>query len=353
MKARASAAALIIAGGQGTRFWPLSRTNRPKPLFSLDGRTTLLGDTIARLQPLIARDRIFVITAAAQASLFRRALRKLIPARNLILEPEGRGTGVAIAYGAGVIESRLGAGVIAVMPADHYVAPAAAFRRTLRRAIRLARTHPAIVVIGVRPTHPETGFGYQKIGPAIAGGGFAVDRFVEKPATKLATAMVRSGDFLWNAGMFVMHADTLAAELAQHCALLATVIRELPALSGGKLARAYRRLKVDSFDRTVVEKTRGVIGVRADFRWHDVGSWQGLWEALRGADGNMLSGRVVALDSNGVLARASSRLMVLLGVEDLVAIDAGDAILIAKRSRSQDLRRVIDELRRRGLERYL
>lgn len=353
MKARASTAAQIIAGGQGTRFWPLSRSNRPKPLFSLDGRTTLLGDTIARLQPLIARDRIFVITAAAQASLFHHALRKLIPARNLILEPEGRGTGVAIAYGAGVIESRLGVGVIAVMPADHYVAPAASFRRTLGRAVRLARAHPAIVVIGIPPMHPETGFGYQKIGPAIAGGGFTVERFVEKPAPDLAAAMVRSGDFLWNAGMFVMRADTLAAELAQHCVPLATVMRELPALSGAKLARAYRRLKVDSFDRTVVEKSRGVIGVRADFRWHDVGSWQGLWEALRGADGNMLSGRVVALDSNGVLARADSRLMVLLGVDNVVAIDAGDAILIAKRSRSQDLRRVIDELRRRGLERYL
>lgn len=344
---------MIIAGGQGRRFWPLSRANRPKPLFSLDGRTTLLGDTIARLQPLIARERIFVIAAAAQAALFRRALSELIPARNLLLEPEGRGTGVAIAYGAGVIESRLGAGVVAVMPADHYVAPAAAFRRTLGRALRLARTHPAMVVIGVPPTHPETGFGYQKIGAAIAAGGFEVERFVEKPRLELATEMVRSGNFLWNAGMFVMSAETLAAELARHCAPLAKVMRELPALSGSRLAAAYRRLKIDSFDRAVVEKSRRVIGVRADFRWHDVGSWQGLWEARRGRDGNLLSGRVVTLDSSGVLARADDRLMVLLGVDDLVAIDTGDAILIAKRSRSQDLRRVIDELRRRGLERYL
>jgi mannose-1-phosphate guanylyltransferase len=302
---------------------------------------------------LVARDRIFVITAAAQARLFRRALRGLIPARNLLLEPDGRGTGVAIAYGAGVIESRLGAGVIAVMPADHYVAPAATFRRTLDRAIRLARAHPAMVVIGVPPTHPETGFGYQKIGAAVAGAGFEVERFVEKPAPGRAAAMVRSGEFLWNAGMFVMSAETLAAELARHCVPLAKLMRELPALSGAKLAGAYRRLKVDSFDRAVVEKSRRVIGVRADFRWHDVGSWQGLWEARRGADGNMLSGRVVTLDSSGVLARADARLMVLLGVEDMVVIDAGDAILIAKRSRSQDLRRVIDELRRRRLDRYL
>lgn len=294
-----------------------------------------------------------MIAAATQAPLFRRALRGLVPARNLLLEPDGRGTGVAIAYGAGVIESRLGAGVIAVMPADHYVAPAAAFRRTLGRALRLARAHPAIAVIGVPPTYPEVGFGYQKIGPAVTGGGFEVERFVEKPPLKLARRMVRSGEFLWNAGMFVMNAETLAAELARHCAPLAKVMRELPALSGAKLIAAYRRLRIDSFDRAVVEKSRRVIGVRADFRWHDVGSWQGLWEARRGPDGNMLSGRIVTLDSSGVLARADGRLMVLLGVNDVVAVDAHDAILIAKRSRSQDLPRVIEELRRRGLERYL
>ncbi len=353
MTAREAASALIIAGGQGTRFWPLSRANRPKPLFSLDGHGTLLGDTISRLQPLVARDRIFVIAAAAQAARFRRAVRGMIPARNLILEPDGRGTAVAIAYGAGVIEARLGAAPIAVMPADHYVAPPAAFRRTLARALKLARTHPAMVVIGAQPTHPESGFGYQKIGPAVAGGGFEVERFVEKPALAAAERMVKSGEFLWNAGMFVMRSETLAAEIAAHCAPLTAVMRELPALAGARLASAYRRLSFDSFDREVVEKSRRIIGVRADFRWHDVGSWDGLWEAMRAADGNLLSGRVVALDSKGVLARAESRLMVLLGVDDLVAVEAGDAILIAKRSRSQELRRVIDELRRRRLDRYL
>jgi mannose-1-phosphate guanylyltransferase len=353
MTARESAVALIIAGGRGTRFWPLSRASRPKPLFSLDGRTTLLGDTIARLQPLIPRERIFVIAAAAQAALFRRAVRESMPARNLILEPDGRGTAVAIAYGAGVIEARLGACTIAVMPADHYVASPAAFRKTLRSALRLAHTHPAIVVIGVPPTHPESGFGYQKIGSAVEGGGFRVERFVEKPAPKIAERMVKSGDYLWNAGMFVMRSEMLAAEIAAHRAPLSAAMRELPALSGAKLARAYRRLKFDSFDREVIERSRCILGVRASFGWHDVGSWNGLWEAMRDTDGNLLSGRVVMIDSQGVLARAGNRLMVLLGVDDLVAVDAGDAILIARRSRSQELRRVIDELRRRRFDRYL
>ncbi len=344
---------MIIAGGQGTRFWPLSRQNRPKPLFSLDGHSTLLGDTIARLQPLIHRERIFVIASAAQAALFRRAVRGMIPARNLIFEPEGRGTAVAIAYGAGLIEAQLGPGAIAVMPADHYVAPPGAFRRTLARALKLACTNPAIVVIGVPPMHPESGFGYQKIGPAVAGGGFEVLRFVEKPAPATANRMVRSGEFLWNAGMFVMSPTTLKAELAAHCAPLGAAMRNLPTFTRAKLAAAYRGFNFDSFDREVVEKSQRVIGVRADFRWHDVGSWQGLWEAMHGADGNLLSGRVVALDSRGVVARANARLMVLLGLENIVAVDAGDVLLIAQRSRSQELRRVLEELKRRRLERYL
>ena len=165
----ASAAVLIIAGGRGTRFWPESRINRPKPLFSIDGKTSLLAATVARMEPLIARDRVFVLASADQAPLFRPVLKKLIPPRNLIVEPEGRGTAVAIAYGMGVIAKRLSdEAVVGVMPADHYVTPAAAFQQTLRDAMRLAAINPAIVVIGIKPTRPETGYGYLKIGPAVS-----------------------------------------------------------------------------------------------------------------------------------------------------------------------------------------
>jgi len=350
----ADAAALIIAGGRGTRFWPASRAGRPKPLFSLDGRTTLLGATIARIAPLIARERIFVIVAADQASAFRRALRGTIPARNLLIEPQGRGTTMAIALGAALVRSRLGDTTLAVIPADHHVTPAAGFRRTLSTALGLARGRDAIVVIGVKPTRPETGYGYQKIGRA-AGAGFVVDRFIEKPPPALAAQMVRSGRYLWNAGMFVMSTSTLEGELAIHCAPLARALPAMARLKGPALLRAYRGLKMDAFDRDVVEKSGHVISVKARFEWYDVGSWQGLWEAMRGRGDNVTTGPVVAIDSHGVIARATEgRLMVIAGMDDLVAVDAGDAILIARRSRSQDLRRVTDELRRRrGLDRYL
>jgi mannose-1-phosphate guanylyltransferase len=349
----ADATALIIAGGRGTRFWPLSRSDRPKPLFSLDGRTTLLDNTIARLEPLIPRDRIFVIVAADQAAAFRRALQGRLPARNLLIEPEGRGTTLAITLGAAIVRRRLGESTLAVIPADHHVTPQSGFRRTLTAALGLARSRDAIVVVGVKPTRAETGYGYQKVGRPV-GSGFVVERFIEKPPKALAAQMIRSSRYLWNAGMFVMSTRTLSEELATHCPPLAAALPALATLKGTALKRAYRRQNLDAFDRDVVEKSERVLSVKARFEWHDVGSWQGLWEAMRGRGDNVTTGPVVALESHGVVARAAdSRLMVIAGMDDLVAIDAGDAILIARRSQSQDLRRVTNELRRRGLDRFL
>jgi mannose-1-phosphate guanylyltransferase len=349
---RADLSALIIAGGSGTRFWPASRASRPKPLFSVDGKRTLLAETIRRLQPLVSRDRIFVLAAASHAGAFRRAVKGLIPARNLIIEPAARGTAVAIAYGAAVIERRKGQGVIAVMPADHLIDPAAGFRETIADAVELAAKEHSIVVIGVPPAHPEPGFGYQKIGKPI-GPGFVVDRFVEKPHATLAARMVRSGRYLWNAGMFVMSTRTLDDELREHAPALSRAVRRMAGKPAGAIAGAYLKLSFDAFDREVVEKSKRILGVRARFSWHDVGSWEGLRQALRGNQEDILRGNVIALDSSRVVAHGGKRLMVLFGVDDIVAIDTDDAVLITHRGRSQELRRISEELTRRGLRRYL
>ncbi|HEY6419699.1 MAG TPA: sugar phosphate nucleotidyltransferase [Candidatus Binataceae bacterium] len=351
-RASPSASALIIAGGRGSRFWPASRELRPKPLFSVDGKESLLAATISRLRPLIPRERVFVLVAAAHAAAFRAEVRGLIPARNLIVEPDARGTAVAIAYGSAVIRRRAGDGIVAVMPADHLIAPAAGFRRTLKDAIGLAHRHDSIVVIGITPSRAEPGLGYQEIGAAV-GVGFKVASFVEKPALALARTMVRSGKVLWNAGMFVMSNRTLDASLRAHSPRLADAAQRIAAMPPSRLARAYRRLNFDSFDKVVIEKSADVLGVRARFRWHDVGSWEGLWEATGDKLGNVARGNVIALQSERYLAHSDSRLMVLFGVKDIVAVDTGDALLIAHRSRSQDVRRVTDELRRRRLHKYL
>jgi len=346
------ASVLIIAGGRGTRFWPASRETNPKPLFSIDGKSSPLADTIARHVPLILRDRIFVLAAAAHQGPFRREIRGLIPARNLIVEPQGRGTAVAIAYGAAVIKRRLGDGVIASVAADHYIATAEQYRRTLADAIGLAAAENSIVAIGIPPTRPETGYGYQKIGAKV-GAGFRIEKFVEKPPLVNARKMVRSGRYLWNASMFVASTQTLAREFATHSPALGIAAEKLARTPQTKLPDAYGKLRYDSFDRVIMEKSANVLSVRARFSWHDVGSWDGLWDAVGDADGNVIRGNAIALDSERVLGHSDSRLMVLFGVRDLIVVDTGDAILIAHRDRSPHVGRVTEELKRRGLKRYL
>ncbi len=352
---RQQSSALIIAGGFGARFWPAARADRPKPLFSLNGRTSLLDDTIARLQPLIASERIFVLVPTALEAVFATATKGRIPRANLLLEPDRRGTAVAIAYGCTLIRSRLGDGLIAVMPADHYIHPAPAFRHTLAAGLRLAahkNSGGAIVIIGVPPTRPDSGYGYLEVGQSLPGG-FKVRRFVEKPSPAVARSMLRSGKFLWNAGMFLMSTATLESQLGRHCPrLLAALPRLVSQVPGWE--RLYKGLKFTSFDYEVIEKSAHVAAVRAGFSWNDVGSWEGLWQTLRDGAGNALSGKVVAMDSRQVLARGDSRrLMVLLGVEDLVVVDTPDALLVVNRARTQDVKRVVKELRRRRLTGYL
>lgn len=344
-------AALIIAGGFGARFWPAARNDRPKPLFSLNGRTSLLDDTIARLPPLIAPERTFVLVPSGLQKVFGDAIKDKIPRENLLLEPDRRGTAVAIAYGAALIKSRLGDGLVAVMPADHYIHPAAAFRRSLAAGLQLADRNGSIVIIGVSPSRPDPGYGYLEVGAPLPGG-FKVKRFVEKPSIAVARSMMRSGRFLWNAGMFLISTATLEAELSRHCPRLLAALTKLVRQAPG-YERIYARLKFDSFDYEVMEKSAKVAAVRAGFEWNDVGSWDGLWETLRDCSGNALAGKILPLDAKNVLARGDTRLIVLLGLEDLIVVDTPDALLVASRGRTQEVKRVIAELRRRRLTQYI
>jgi mannose-1-phosphate guanylyltransferase len=350
---RKRAAALILAGGRSTRFWPEGRASRPKPLFALNGRTSLLADTISRVRRLIPPERIFVVVSAIHAAAFRGAIKGLLPPRNLIVEPQGRGTTVAITYGVACIANRLGEQtIIAAMPADHYIPQERPFQKTIGHAVELAAQPGALVVVGITPTRPETGYGYQAIGKPV-GLGLRVARFVEKPKLAAARRMVRSGKFLWNSGIYVMSVATLAGELERHAPALTAAMERFAAMTPAELANIYRGLQVDSFDRVIAEKSRNLISVRAGFRWDDVGSWDGLWEALRGSGQSVAAGNVIVLDSNGVLARGGKRLMVVFGMSDLVAVDTDDALLIARRSRSQEVLRVLGELERRGMQEYL
>jgi mannose-1-phosphate guanylyltransferase len=344
-----------MAGGAGTRFWPRSRVHTPKQLLALRGERSLLQETVARVSPPIARERVLVVTARAHARGVARQLPGAVR-RHLLVEPQGRNTAAAIALAALRVARRAPEAVLAVLPADHVVGDLPAFRSDLRLALEVAERSGALVTIGVAPTHAETGYGYIRLGAALpdARGRCAwAAEFIEKPDRVRAEALVASGDVLWNSGIFAWRASAILAALRAHVPEVVEPLERAGA-SPRALAAAYRRLPSISIDYGVLERAARVAVVRARFRWSDVGSWAAvaaLWSGGNG--GNALRGRTLSIDSRGCLVDSPERLVAMLGVEDLVVVDTPDAILVCRKDRAQDVRLVVDELRRRGLRRYL
>ena len=347
--------AVVMAGGAGTRFWPRSRVHTPKQLLALRGGRSLLQETVARVSPPIRRERVLVVTARPHA----RAVARQLPRRGrsaLLVEPEGRNTAAAIALAALHVARRAPEAVLAVLPADHVIDDLPAFRRDLRLALEVAERSAALVTIGVVPTHAETGYGYVRLGaplPGAHGRGAWATEFIEKPERARAEALVAGGDALWNSGIFAWRASAILAALRLHLPEVVGPL-ERAGTSPRALAAAYRRLPAVSIDHGVLERAEQVAVVRARFPWSDVGSWAAVAALWSGGNGrNALRGRTVSIDSRGCLVDSPERLVAVLGVDDLVVVDTPDAVLVCRKDRAQDVRLVVDELRRRGLRRYL
>jgi mannose-1-phosphate guanylyltransferase len=346
-----------MAGGSGTRFWPRSRTRLPKQLLPIVGARSMLAETVARLPPAIARRHAVVVTARPQARGVRAALPRSV---RVLVEPEARNTAAAIALAALHLARTAPEALMAVLPADHAIDDVPTFRADLELAFDVAEQTGALVTIGIPPTQPETGYGYIRPGaglPGPSGRVAAVDRFVEKPDRAHAEAMLAEGNTLWNAGMFVWRVSTILGELEAHLPAVLTPLADAVAKGTVRaLASAYRRLPSISIDHGILEHARHVAVVRARFGWSDVGSWAAvaaLWQDGAPNGPNAVRGRALPVDSRGCVVDSPHRLVALLGVEDLVVIDTPDALLVARKDRSQDVRLVVDELRRRGLARYL
>jgi len=358
--------AVIMAGGHSTRFWPLGRRRLPKQLLALTGRHPLLQETASRLVPLVSWRGVLVVTGAAHAAEVQRQLPRLPPA-NILVEPQGRNTAACIALAAEWITTVCGDGLMLVVPADHVVRDATALRDALSRAGALARLGAQLVLVGMQPTHAETGYGYIRVGaplpPAIAPGAAWVRGFHEKPTRITAQRYVASGEYLWNSGMFAWTASTFL-EALEPC--LPAVRRALAgvwsaAKPADRIRRAYRRLPNVSVDVGVLQplsKRRGaparIAVVPAGFAWLDVGSWSAM-PALWGCDdaGNAVVGTLVPVDARGCVVYAPNRLVALVGVRDLVVVESGGAMLVCPRDRAQDVRQVTRALEQRRLVRFL
>lgn len=355
---------VILAGGSGTRFWPLSRKRHPKQLMSVFGGRSMLQRTVERVLPLNP-DHILVVTNSLQAEETARQLASLDRGTiTVVEEPLARNTAPAIGLAAAVIERHDPTAVMAVLPADHYIIDEEEFRATLVRAGEAA-SRWSLVTLGIRPTAPETGYGYIEADTSAGREGvLPVRRFVEKPSRERALEFMESGNFYWNSGMFVWRTDLILDRIRTHLPDLWAGLSALDVPANLKhlsvlkerVADLYARIEAQSIDYGVMEKAEGVVVIPSSFGWSDVGSWSALPGLLEGdPEGNSVtdSSRLVTIDSRNCLVRGNDRLVALLGVRDLIVVDSGDALLVCPRERAQEVRKVVDELERRGLTDYL
>jgi mannose-1-phosphate guanylyltransferase len=357
---------VVMAGGSGTRFWPLSRKNRPKQFLPLDGEEPMLAATVARLPPLARIDRTYVVCGPNHAAAARRILPRL-PRANLIVEPCPRNTAPCVGLAALHVKRRDPRGVMAMLPADHHVARPKAFRDAIAAAARLA-ADGAVATIGIRPDRPETGYGYLKVGarlPALGRGKNAVhparvERFVEKPDMVTASRYLAEGGYLWNSGIFVFRADVILAEIRQAMPVLGEQLEVIErSLGTPGYARTLRRIfpaaPSISIDFGVMEKSQRIVVVPAEFGWSDVGSFAALSEVHPLDDlGNVLQGDATVIDGHdNVVMAQGGRPISVVGVDGVVVVDAGDVVLVVKKDRAQDVRKAVEEMKRRGREELL
>jgi mannose-1-phosphate guanylyltransferase len=359
--------AVLLAGGRGTRFWPRSRMRTPKQLLNIAGRETMLRATMLRLQPLLKPRNFWAVTNVEQAAAVRREMRG-VPSTHILAEPVGRNTAAAIGLAAIHLAHEYGDAVMAVLPSDSYISDTARYRKLVRAALALARAPENLVVLGIEPVGPETGYGYIERGGICARtsgiAAFAVRRFTEKPPLRVAKRYLASRRYFWNAGMFFWRVSTFLSALKQFLPATHDALVEMSGFIGtsqypARLRSTYGRLANISVDYAVMEpatrlKTAFQAAViPANVGWSDIGSWAAVYELLAQRPGaNVSGGPFHALDASGNYFWSPKKFVAAVGVHDLVLVETDDAVLVCSRERSQDVGKVVkwlDELRRREL----
>ncbi|MCB0320951.1 MAG: mannose-1-phosphate guanylyltransferase [Bdellovibrionales bacterium] len=349
---RRDVAIVILAGGQGSRFWPMSRTDHPKQFLNLgDSHHSLIQSTVERLESLVERENIVVITARHLVNL----VHEHVPGVKVLAEPFGRNTAAALALGACWLKAQGFKGAMISLPADHTVAEKKNLISTLERAVAVALSEDQLVTVGIPPERPDTAFGYIQKGAARGEKIFEVKRFFEKPSEDRAKRYLESGDFYWNSGMFAWRPEVYLDALEQFLPEMSLSFKSLHLNregepDEGELERVYGEVESISVDFGVMEHAKNVTVVEADpYGWSDVGSWDA-WADHFSKDqlGNLLHGDCVAIEGQGNVVSAAGRFIALVGTDDLVVIDSDDAVLICPRSRVQEVKKVVEHLKSIG-----
>jgi len=360
---------VILAGGRGTRFWPLSRKKRAKQLLALDGKQTMIQQTVARLLPLASAKQFWIITNQDSRPEILRQLPKLRH-EQVVAEPVGRNTAPAIGLAAFILQRSDPDAVLGLFPSDHVIADNKRYRQVLHEAIKIAASGENIVVLGIQPTRAETGYGYIEAGSPSTGDASHVRRFTEKPNAERAAQFLRAGNFFWNSGMFLWSARTLTSALAEHLPKTAALLQEISNSYGtrafaGTLRRLYPKCENISVDYGILEprsakgeKASNIFCLPADFGWNDLGSWTALHEhhaSRRPAkDGNLISAQgIFTLNASGNYVHAPGKFVAVVGVNDIVVVETEDALLVTTRENSQDVGKVVKHLDEKKLKKLV
>lgn len=356
--------AIIMAGGTGTRLWPLSRKNKPKQSQIIFGNRTLLQKTFTRLCKVVDKRHILITTGIKNLQEIKRQL-PLLSAANFSLEPERKDTAPALGLAAAILEKRDPEAILACIYSDHYILDEKEYRRIVRLAERLVSEKPDYtIILGINPTYPETGYGYiersklfQKIGQDEV---YYVRQFVEKPAFKTARQYLASRRYLWNSGMFFWKAKTLLELFAENLPDTYKRLLKIQKALGTKeekkvLKKEYKKIKPLSIDYGIVEKTKKILVIPSEFGWTDVGHWQSVKEILTPRESeNFIKCHHIGLDTDGSLIYAPAKKVVAtIGLRDMIIVDTEDALLVCPKSRAQDVKKLVQELEKNGQTKYL
>lgn len=356
--------AVIMAGGVGSRFWPRSRERTPKQLLEIIGQGTMVEQTLSRIEPLVAPMNTFIVTNKVQHEAVLNHL-PFFPKENILVEPVARNTAPCIALAASWIHRLDPEAVMLVLPADHLVRDKEEFLRVLGVAVNVADRSEALLTIGIQPKRPETGYGYIQFSEDAENNRY-IDRevyrvktFAEKPNLETAERFLHSGDFLWNSGMFVWKAKIILREIQTHLPELYEQIHALQPSIGTpqykqNVENMYGLIRGISIDYGVMEKAGNVFVVKGDFGWSDVGSWDEVLNLTQvDAEKNALQGKVVVRDSTGNYIDAGNKIVAAVGVKDLIVVVTDDAVLVCKKGQSQDVKEIVDFIRRKQMHEYL
>jgi mannose-1-phosphate guanylyltransferase len=352
---------VIMAGGGGTRFWPLSRQELPKQLINLSGEDALINETIKRIDTLAPKKNLFIVTNERQEGALKDIVKDNCVCDNILLEPSARNTAAAVGFAAFSIMKKNGDGVMCVYPADHYIKNEEEFRKVIVKAINIAETNDKLVTIGITPTFPSTGYGYINFdrNACVGDGAYDVCEFVEKPNFEKAKEYVESKKYVWNSGMFVWRVSKILEDFKRYLPKVYSKLEELSNYIGTpeeeeKIREIYPTIQSTSIDYGIMERSNDVVVVPGDFGWSDVGSWDSLG-AIYPADeeGNIKRGDNITINTSNSIIYSDDKLVTTIGINDLIVVSTNDAVMVCRKDRAQDVKEIVNQLKENDRYEYI